>query len=79
MFETVTNGARVPGELLGELRPSADVISDGAALRQRLTEDGYVYVPGALDETDIAAAREETFRRLLEVGEIREPASASTT
>lgn len=75
MFEAVTNGARVPGELLGALRPSPDVISDGAALRQRLAEDGYVYLPGALDRTDVAAAREEAFQRLLEMGEVREPAS----
>lgn len=75
MFEAVTNGECVPGELLGELRRSGNLIGDGAALRQRLAQDGYVYLPGALDKTDVAAAREETFRRLLDVGEICEPAS----
>lgn len=75
MFTAMANGEFVPGELLGELRRSDDLISNGPALRQRLAEDGYVYLPGALDRADIAAAREETFRQLLDVGEIREPAS----
>ncbi len=75
MFEAVANGQDVPSELLGELLDSSALIGDGAALRQRLSEDGYVYLAGALDKADVAMAREETFRRLLDVGEIREPAS----
>ena len=75
MFEAVTNGQNVPSEILGELLDSSALISDGAALRERLSEDGYVYLAGALNKNDVAAAREETFSRLLDVGEIRAPAS----
>ena len=75
MFEAVANGQDVPSELLGELLDSSALISDGAALRERLSEDGYVYLAGALDKSDVATAREETFRRLLDMGEIRESVS----
>ncbi len=75
MFEAVANGLDVPSELLDELLNSRALIDDGAALRERLSDDGYVYLAEAIDKTDVAMAREETFRRLLDVGEIREPAS----
>jgi len=75
MFTAMANGRDVPRELLGELYNSTDLIDDGAALRARLSEDGYVYLPAAFDKTDVAKAREETFNRLRDVGEIRAPAS----
>jgi hypothetical protein len=48
-------------EAFGHLRPSAP--GDPAALRARLAEDGYLYVPGLLDREAVRAAR----RELLEV------------
>ena len=75
MFEAMTNGRIVPSELLGELVDSSALMDDGTALRDRLSEGGYVYLSRALDKADVAAAREETFSRLPDVDEIRAPAS----
>ena len=52
-------------DAFGWLRASADVADDPAALRERLAEDGYLYVPGVLDRDAVQAGREE----LLAVGE----------
>jgi hypothetical protein len=41
----------------GELRRSDDVQDDPAALRERFAEDGYLFVPGFFDRTDVAEAR----------------------
>ena len=79
MFQAVANGRSVPSDLLGELFDSRCLISDGAALRERLSRDGYVFLSGALDSADVALAREEAFGRLRDVGEIREPVSEGIT
>ena len=52
-------------DAFGWLRASDDVADDPAALRERLAEDGYLYVPGVLDRDAVQAGREE----LLAVGE----------
>ncbi len=36
-------------ESLGPLRSSADVLEDTAALKERMAENGYLYLPGYLD------------------------------
>ena len=41
----------------GELRPSQEHIGDGAALRRRAEEDGYVFLPGFLDRAEVQAVR----------------------
>ena len=79
MFDAVANGRSVPGDLLGELLDSRSLIDDSTALRERLSRDGYVFLSGALDDADVALAREEAFGRLRDVGEIREPASEGIT
>jgi len=40
-----------PSEALGEIRPSIDLIDDPAALKQRIAEDGYLYLPGLIDRS----------------------------
>ncbi len=64
----------IPENLNGELRDSAALRNDGDALHERLVEDGYVFLRGALNRDDVLAAREEVFQRLVDVGEVREPA-----
>ncbi|MBI5093107.1 MAG: phytanoyl-CoA dioxygenase family protein [Candidatus Hydrogenedentes bacterium] len=64
----------IPEEIMGELRETPGALRDGALMRKRLEEDGYVLVRGALNPDDVLAARAEVFGRLLEVGEVREPA-----
>jgi hypothetical protein len=44
-------------DAFGWLRRSDDVAGDGDALRARLSEDGYLYLPGALDRDDVVEAR----------------------
>ena len=64
----------IPVDMRGELRDSTALRGDGDALRARLAEDGYVLLRGALNREDVLAAREEVFQRLMDVGEVREPA-----
>lgn len=45
--------------LVGELCRSDDVATDGDTLRQRLADDGYLYLPGYLDPAAVRAARRE--------------------
>src|SRR5205809_6247777 len=44
-------------EAFGPLRRSDDVIGDTAALRARLQEDGYLYLPGCLPRDLVLEAR----------------------
>src|SRR5687767_1184865 len=46
-------------EAFGWLRPSDSLIGDAAALRARLDEDGYLFVPGLLDREAVRAGRME--------------------
>jgi len=43
----------------GTLRSSAAIGDDFAALRQRMVEDGYLYIPGYLDRDRVIAARRD--------------------
>lgn len=68
------HGNAVPEDLLGELRDSSLHRNDGAALRERMTADGYVFVRRAVAPEGVLAAREEALSRLVEVDEIAPPA-----
>lgn len=48
----------------GELRRSLDILDDGAALRDRMREDGYLYLPGYLDRAEVLDARAVLLDRL---------------
>ena len=48
----------------GELRSSAHVVEDVEALRERMREDGYLYLPGYLDRELVLEARREVTARL---------------
>jgi hypothetical protein len=56
-----------PGSF-GTLRSSADVLEDVGALRERMAEDGYVYLPGYLDRELVLEARRSVTDRLAEEG-----------
>jgi len=43
----------------GAMRPSDDIVGDAAALRARLDEDGYLYVPGVLDRAEVMDLRRD--------------------
>lgn len=68
------HGQQVPNRLLGALRATHHAESDTETLRERLAEDGYLYLPAALDCNEVIAARQEVLQRLVDVDEIRNPA-----
>ncbi len=55
-------------ENLGELRSSAHLVDDARALRERMEEDGYLYLPGYLDRDLVLEARHDIFARLAAEG-----------
>ncbi len=73
MQSVIAQGETIDGDLLGSLRESSDVRTDQAALRQRLNDDGYVFLPEFFARDDILAARRDVFTRLAAVGEIESP------
>jgi ectoine hydroxylase-related dioxygenase (phytanoyl-CoA dioxygenase family) len=48
----------------GELRDSSPLLRDAEALRERMEEDGYLYVPGFFRREDVFAARSVMVQRL---------------
>lgn len=67
-------GQSIPLSILGDLHDSSGIERDGAALRQRLANDGYIFLRNVLNKKDVLAARQEIFGRLASVGEIADPA-----
>jgi hypothetical protein len=55
-------------ERFGELRRSPRLLGDVAALRERLAEDGYLFLPGLLDRGEVLAARRSVMAMLAEEG-----------
>ncbi len=55
-------------DTFGPLRESADIADDGPALRRRLVEDGYLYLPGYLEREMVLAARRRELQMFLELG-----------
>ena len=53
---------------MGELRPSTAIAGDAHALAARMSEDGYLFLPGWLDRDRVLAARAEITRRLAQAG-----------
>jgi len=57
-------------EAFGELRSSADASGDYAVLSDRLTEDGYVFIPGFFDRKEIVRIRESLTNQLAADGSL---------
>ena len=53
---------------LGDLRRSDDVADDFSTLKQRMEEDGYLFLPGYLNRDAVVAARLQVAQRLAEAG-----------
>ncbi|MCG3148473.1 MAG: hypothetical protein PCFJNLEI_01917 [Verrucomicrobiae bacterium] len=56
----------------GQLRRSDDITGDGGACRERMREDGYLFLPGLLDVEQVLAARAGVIDRLAARGWIDE-------
>ncbi|MBC8351127.1 MAG: phytanoyl-CoA dioxygenase family protein [Planctomycetes bacterium] len=74
MVDAIAQGRRVPDELRGELVDSTSRLGRPQELRERLCGDGYVLLRGMVDRETILSAREEVFDRLVQIGEIKQPA-----
>lgn len=70
MGRAEVKGRAVPAALLGELVDATGLRADGAALRDRLAADGYVFLRNVIDPAAVAAGRAEILARLEAVGEI---------
>jgi hypothetical protein len=75
MIDLAATGLTYQGETmehspdtLGQLRRSDDVSEDVDALRRRMEEDGYLFLPGLLHRDEVLAARQEALRRLASGG-----------
>jgi hypothetical protein len=55
-------------ECFGELQSSRDILGDAAALRARMQEEGYLYLPGYLEREEALAARRVMLERLAAAG-----------
>jgi hypothetical protein len=51
-------------DCFGELRPSMDIIDDAPALRARMAEDGYLYLPGYLNRDAVLEGRRAVLERI---------------
>lgn len=56
----------------GALRSSEHLANDVAGLRERMQEDGYLYLPGYLDRDEVLAARQVVVERLAAEGYLDE-------
>ncbi|MBC8355981.1 MAG: phytanoyl-CoA dioxygenase family protein [Planctomycetes bacterium] len=64
----------IPDDSFGELTEYDGSTEDSDLLRSQLDEHGYVLFRDVMDRDEVLAAREEVFRRLEEVGEVKAPA-----
>lgn len=69
----VAQDETIPADYLAPLQDSSELLAKGQALRKRFDGDGHVYLKGFFARDDVLAARADIFRRLAEVGEIKEP------
>ena len=74
MQTCMVQGQAVPDALIGEMTDSAELLERPQALRERLAEDGYLYLKGVLPPALIDQARHEVLGRLEQVGEVLPPA-----
>jgi hypothetical protein len=70
MPELVSTGERLDQDedALGGLRDSSAILGDAAALRERMKDDGYLFLPGMLDRGEVLGARAEVLGRLAGAG-----------
>ena len=66
----MVKGRPVPSEFLAEMRDLSSLLARPAALRERMAEDGYLFLRGVLDPEAVRAARAEVLARIEAVGEV---------
>lgn len=68
-----SHGHEIPLDIAGELNAYGGSPRDGAAMREAIGADGYLFVRDALDPAAVLAAREAVFAHLHGVGEVEMP------
>ena len=68
-------GRPLAPELLAPFHEMTFSTDAAATMQARLAGDGYLFLRDVLDRNEVAAARQEVFQRLSEVGEIAHPPS----
>lgn len=71
--QVVAQGETIGHEFLGPLRDSAAVADNAHELKQRMLDDGYIYLRSFFQHQDVMAARRDIFTRLASVDEIAQP------
>lgn len=67
----------VSPECFGTLRDSSDVLNDESALRERMQNDGYLYLPDYLNRGEVLEARGVVTQRLAQSGVLDEAFDAN--
>jgi len=70
-----SQGRKLDASLIARLTETDFAQQTAAELRSRLMHDGYLLLRQVLNVEQVRAARQEVFERLVQVGEIAEPAS----
>ena len=70
-LSSVGHRLETSAETFGELRESSYLLGDGESLRDRMEEDGYLYLRGFFRRPDVMAARKVIVDRLAALGYLR--------
>ena len=72
-MEARIDGIKIPDNLIGELKKTKINNSNISDLSNLLVNDGYVYLPNIIDANKIKIARNEIFKKLNKIKEIKDP------
>ena len=72
-MDALINGIKVPRDLLGDLKETHLEESDDTSLRNSLEQDGYLFLKNVVEPEKIIRARNDVFKTLNEVKELKDP------
>jgi ectoine hydroxylase-related dioxygenase (phytanoyl-CoA dioxygenase family) len=72
-MDALIDKMKIPPSLLGKLNETNINKSTNSELRNSLEKDGYLFLRNIINPNEIEAARNEVFKRLNEVNELKEP------
>ena len=72
-MDALIDGIKVPHELLGNLKETNLEESDDTSLRNSLEKDGYLFLRNIIEPKKIIRARNDIFKTLNEVKELKDP------
>ena len=72
-MNALIGGKKVPENLLGKLKKSSLSNAKDTNLSEILEEDGYLFIPNAIDVNEVTKARNDIFKKLNEIDELEDP------